>query len=61
LIACGTEAIMGGVFKQGKLPKNPDLYIAGDPPRPDVVIQAFRYLMGRLEFYFQRELKKLFK
>lgn len=61
LIACGTEAIMGGVFEQGKLPKTPDLFIAGDPPRPDVMIQAFRYLMGRFKFRFQKSLKEYMK
>jgi Ni,Fe-hydrogenase III small subunit/Pyruvate/2-oxoacid:ferredoxin oxidoreductase delta subunit len=56
LIACGTEAIMGGVYPMGKIPKTPDLFIAGDPPRPDVSIQAFRYLMGEYQFDFQKEL-----
>jgi Ni,Fe-hydrogenase III small subunit/ferredoxin len=58
LIAAGTEAIMGGVFIEGAKPKNPDLFIAGDPPRPDVLLQAFRYLMGVFNFSFQKELKK---
>lgn len=58
LIAAGTEAIMGGVFKQGNLPKEPDLFIAGDPPRPDVMLNAFRYLMGQFPYSFQQALKK---
>ncbi|TGN17881.1 hydrogenase-4 subunit G [Leptospira idonii] len=58
LIACGTEAVSGGMFPMGKRPKEPDLFIAGDPPRPDVVIQAFRYLMGRFSFSFQEALHK---
>ncbi|MDX1960930.1 MAG: 4Fe-4S binding protein [Leptospiraceae bacterium] len=68
LIACGTEAISGGLFTKGKTPKEPDLYIAGDPPRPDTILQAFRYLMGRFTFNYQKaiqerykELKKTFK
>jgi Ni,Fe-hydrogenase III small subunit/Pyruvate/2-oxoacid:ferredoxin oxidoreductase delta subunit len=58
LIANGTEAIMGGLFTEGKKPKTPDLFIAGDPPRPDVMIQAFRYLMGKFQFSFQKALKE---
>ncbi|MDF3820639.1 4Fe-4S dicluster domain-containing protein [Leptospira sp. 96542] len=58
LIACGTEAISGGFFQMGKKPVEPDLYIAGDPPRPDVILQGFRLLMGRIQFRFQIELQK---
>jgi Ni,Fe-hydrogenase III small subunit/formate hydrogenlyase subunit 6/NADH:ubiquinone oxidoreductase subunit I len=58
LIACGTEAISGGLFPMGERPKEPDLFIAGDPPRPDVSVQAFRYLMGRFSFSFQEALHK---
>jgi Ni,Fe-hydrogenase III small subunit/ferredoxin len=58
LIAAGTEAIMGGVFCQGNLPSSPDLFIAGDPPRPDVMLNAFRYLMGQFPFSFQKALHK---
>ncbi|TGL57945.1 4Fe-4S dicluster domain-containing protein [Leptospira ognonensis] len=58
LIACGSEAINGGLFPLGTRPKEPDLFIAGDPPRPDVAIQAFRYLMGRFSFSFQEALHK---
>lgn len=58
LIACGTEAIMGGVFEKGNTPKEPDLFIAGDPPRPDVILQAFRYLMGVYKYSFQKSLKE---
>ncbi|MBM9499531.1 4Fe-4S dicluster domain-containing protein [Leptospira sp. 201903071] len=58
LIACGTEAVSGGLFKRGNLPKEPDLFIGGDPPRPDVMISAFRYLMGTREFSFRAELTK---
>ena len=68
LIACGTEAVSGGIFPQGKLPDTPTLYISGDPPRPDVFINALRFLMGKREFSFQNkfferynELKKLFQ
>lgn len=58
LIACGTEAVSGGLYQMGTIPKDPDLYIAGDPPRPDASIQAFRYLMGRFPFSFQEALHK---
>lgn len=56
IIACGTEAISGGLYKPGKIPIAPSLYIAGDPPRPDVILQAFRYLLGRFSFSFQSAL-----
>lgn len=59
LIACGTEAVSGGLFPQGKLPKEPDLFISGDPPRPDVILQGFRLLMGRFSFRFQEALHKI--
>lgn len=59
LIACGSEAVSGGLFPMGTRPKEPDLFIAGDPPRPDVSIQAFRYLMGRFSFSFQEALHKI--
>ncbi len=57
LIANGTEAISGGLFQQGSLPKTPDLYIGGDPPRPDVMINAYRMLMGVFKYSFQKALK----
>ncbi|EMG00685.1 hypothetical protein LEP1GSC137_0950 [Leptospira borgpetersenii str. Noumea 25] len=34
------------------------MFIGGDPPRPDVIISAFRYLMGTREFSFTAELVK---
>jgi len=52
LIACGTEACSGGLFAPGNPPKTPDLWIAGDPPRPDTILQAFRLLLGRISFSF---------
>ncbi|MCB1179343.1 MAG: hydrogenase-4 subunit G, partial [Leptospiraceae bacterium] len=58
LIACGTEAISGGLFEKGKSPSTPDIYIAGDPPRPDVIISAFRKLMGVFSYNFQETLIK---
>jgi Ni,Fe-hydrogenase III small subunit/Pyruvate/2-oxoacid:ferredoxin oxidoreductase delta subunit len=57
LVACGTEAVSGGLFPMGQRPKTPDLFIAGDPPRPDTVLNAFRYLMGRLRYSFQHALR----
>ncbi|MCW7482411.1 NADH-quinone oxidoreductase subunit B family protein [Leptospira kanakyensis] len=59
LIACGTEAVSGGLFPMGKRPAEPDLYISGDPPRPDVILQGFRLLMGRFSFRFQEALHKI--
>lgn len=68
LIACGTEAVSGGIFPHGKLPDIPSLFISGDPPRPDVFINALRFLMGKWDYSFQlkfferfNELKKLFQ
>lgn len=61
LIAAGSEAVSGGVFQKGKVPKEPDLFIGGDPPRPDVMIQAFRFLMGVYSFSFQKALHKFLK
>ncbi len=58
LIATGTEAICGGLYPIGKLPSIPDLYIGGDPPRPDVMINGFRFLMGKWKFSFQHEVFK---
>ena len=57
LIAAGTEAVSGGIFPMGKRPKEPDLFIGGDPPRPDVMINAFRFLMGQFKYSFQFALK----
>ncbi|MCT8334918.1 hydrogenase-4 subunit G [Leptospira sp. 85282-16] len=59
LIACGTEAVSGGLYPMGPVPKEPDLYISGDPPRPDVILQGFRLLMGRFSFQFQEALHKI--
>ncbi len=61
LIANGSEATSGGIYPLGKLPSEPDLFIGGDPPRPDVMISAFRYLMGKWNFSFQNELLKRIK
>ncbi|MBE7412025.1 MAG: 4Fe-4S dicluster domain-containing protein [Leptospiraceae bacterium] len=61
LIACGTEAISGGVFTLGERPCEPDLFIAGDPPRPDVSVSAYRLLMGRIKFSFQIKFYKRFQ
>lgn len=58
LIACGTEAISGGLFAKGKLPKDADLYIAGDPPLPEVIVSAFLYLLGRREYSFAESLSR---
>ncbi|PJZ71515.1 hydrogenase-4 subunit G [Leptospira perolatii] len=59
LVACGTEAISGGSFERGIVPREPDLYIPGDPPRPDTILQGLRLLMGRLDYSFRKELQKV--
>ncbi|MCU0824989.1 MAG: 4Fe-4S binding protein [Leptospira sp.] len=58
LIACGTEAVSGGIYEMGERPKEPDLWIAGDPPRPDVILSAFLLALGRISFHFKEELHK---
>jgi Ni,Fe-hydrogenase III small subunit/ferredoxin len=58
IVACGTESVSGGLFSQGKVPKAPSLFIGGDPPRPDVILQAFRTFLGRFSFHFQEALHK---
>jgi Ni,Fe-hydrogenase III small subunit len=57
LIACGTEATSGGLFARGEWPAEPDLWIAGDPPRPDTVLAAFRLLLGRSRYSFRAALQ----
>ncbi|MCZ8344025.1 MAG: 4Fe-4S binding protein [Leptospira sp.] len=58
LIACGTEAVSGGIYATGERPKEPDLWIAGDPPRPEVILAAFLLALGRISFEFKEELHK---
>jgi Ni,Fe-hydrogenase III small subunit/Pyruvate/2-oxoacid:ferredoxin oxidoreductase delta subunit len=58
LIAGGTEAISGGIFEKGNPPKEPDLFISGDPPRPDTLIFGFLKLTGRVNFSFQDSFSK---
>ena len=40
LIAAGACAISGGLYRQGKLPAVPALYIPGCPPHPATVLEA---------------------
>ena len=47
LIAAGACAISGGLYKQGKLPKEPDLFIPGCPPHPAVTLDALTRFIGR--------------
>lgn len=53
IIAMGTEAVSGGLWKHGIFPETPKFWIAGDPPRPDVMIRAFLTFMGRRDFDFK--------
>ena len=61
LIAAGTEAISGGVHELGPLPAKPLLYVAGDPPRPDVLMRAFLFLRGQLKSDFADKLTKAYR
>lgn len=58
MAAAGSEAVAGGLFELGRLPKEPDVFIGGDPPRPDVMIQAMRMLMGKFKYSFQSAFHK---
>ena len=60
LIACGTEAISGGLYERGPLPAEPLLYVAGDPPRPDVIQRAFLLLMGRFSMAFSEKFVRVY-
>lgn len=53
IIAMGTEAVSGGLWKHGVFPETPKFWIAGDPPRPDVMVRAFLTFMGRRDFDFK--------
>ena len=53
IIAMGTEAVSGGLWKHGIFPETPKFWITGDPPRPDVMIRAFLTFMGRRDFDFK--------
>lgn len=46
LIAAGACAISGGLYKQGKLPVEPALFIPGCPPHPAVTLEALRRFTG---------------
>jgi Ni,Fe-hydrogenase III small subunit len=47
LIAAGACAISGGLYRQGKLPAEPSLYIPGCPPHPATVMEALLRFAGR--------------
>jgi Ni,Fe-hydrogenase III small subunit len=41
IVAVGTCACSGGIFKQGhKPPMKADIYVAGCPPKPDAMIKG---------------------
>jgi Ni,Fe-hydrogenase III small subunit/formate hydrogenlyase subunit 6/NADH:ubiquinone oxidoreductase subunit I len=61
LVACGTEASSGGCYAQGKTPKEPDFFIAGDPPRPDTILSGLLFLLGRTKLDFQDFLQSWYK
>ena len=47
LIAAGACAISGGLYRQGKLPAVPALYIPGCPPHPATTLEALlRFTRG---------------
>jgi Ni,Fe-hydrogenase III small subunit len=47
LIAAGACAISGGLYRQGRLPDEPVLFIPGCPPHPAVVLEALLRMTGR--------------
>ncbi|MCB1160714.1 MAG: 4Fe-4S binding protein [Leptospiraceae bacterium] len=58
LIAVGTEAASGGLFEKNEISESPGLYIIGDPPPPYVIIQALRYLQGKLDYSLSKEISE---
>jgi len=47
LIAAGACAISGGLYKHGKLPTTPALFIPGCPPHPATTLEALLRFSGR--------------
>lgn len=47
LIAAGVCAISGGLYRHGKLPAEPALYIPGCPPHPATTLEALLRFTGR--------------
>jgi Ni,Fe-hydrogenase III small subunit len=48
LIAAGACAISGGLYKQGKSPATPALYIPGCPPHPATTLEALLRFTGAI-------------
>jgi Ni,Fe-hydrogenase III small subunit len=46
LIAAGACAISGGLYRQGKLPCEPALFIPGCPPHPATTLEALLRFTG---------------
>ena len=49
LIAAGACAISGGLYSQGRLPQEPDLFIPGCPPHPATTLEALLRFTGAHE------------
>ncbi|WCL48838.1 4Fe-4S binding protein [Leptospira sp. GIMC2001] len=53
IVAIGTDAVQSASQNTEMYPHTPGYWIAGDPPRPDTIVRAFRTLMGRSHFKFR--------
>jgi Ni,Fe-hydrogenase III small subunit/formate hydrogenlyase subunit 6/NADH:ubiquinone oxidoreductase subunit I len=53
VVAIGTDSVSGGMFNHGKFPDAPKFWIAGDPPKPDVMVRAFLTFMKKRDFDFK--------
>lgn len=47
LVAAGACAISGGLYRHGRLPAEPDLFIPGCPPHPATTLEALLRFTGR--------------
>ena len=48
LIAAGACAISGGLYKRGKYPDAPSLFIPGCPPHPATTLEALLRFVGAI-------------